>query len=111
MVYFYIKKILLFKSNKKSLGQPDLSVLQDFEKEVTVVGSYLHATVSFSAQAMHMLYGFACLEEASRLFLAQDWGIVRAGSGEKHQRCASISTGSCPPRDFAPDPRFSSQCV
>lgn len=51
---------------------------------MTVIGSYLHASVSFGVQVMLMFYGFACLEEASRLFPAQDWGIVRAGSGEKH---------------------------
>lgn len=60
-----------------------MSVLQDFEIAIVIVGSYLHASVCFGAQARLMFYGFACLEEASSLFPAQDWGIVRAGSGEK----------------------------
>lgn len=60
-----------------------MSVLQDFEFAIAIVGSYLHASVCFGAQAMLMFYGFVCLEEASILFPAQDWGVVRAGSGEK----------------------------
>lgn len=76
-----------------------MSVPQGFEIAVAIVGSYLHASVCFGAQAMLMFYGYACLEESSRLFPAQDWGIVRAGSGEK-RNC--ISAAGCPPGDFTP---------
>jgi len=61
-----------------------LSVPQDFVIAIAVVGLYLHRSVCFGAQAVLMFYSFACPEEASTLFRAQDWGIVRAGSGEKH---------------------------
>lgn len=81
-----------------------MSVLQDFEIAVAIVGSYLHASVCFGAQAMLLFYDFSCLEEASRVIPAQDWGIARAGSGEKHQQCNCISTADCPPWDFAPSP-------
>lgn len=60
-----------------------MSVLQDFEIAIAIVGSYLHASICFGTQAVLMFYGFASLEEASPLFPARDWGIVRAGSGEK----------------------------
>lgn len=51
--------------------------------------------VYFGAGAMVVFYGFACLEEASGLFPAQDWAVLRAGSGEKHQPCSCISTALC----------------
>lgn len=53
--------------------------------------------VCVGAQAILLFYGFACLEEASGLFPAQDWGAFRAGSGEKDQHCSWISTAPCAP--------------
>lgn len=51
--------------------------------------------VCFGAGAMLVFDGFACLEEASGLFPAQDWGVFWAGSGEKEQHCSCISTALC----------------
>lgn len=53
--------------------------------------------VCSGAWAMLMFDGFACLEEASGMFPAQDWGVFRAAAGEKDQHCSCISTALCAP--------------